>query len=81
MKMSENEKLKQVKQVCKLGWREDSVTGWKLKIEDLTPECRRSLENASKNLGPHSKNYLARRIETDNPEVKKILKEIGLSPR
>jgi hypothetical protein len=67
-----------IKEVCKLEWREDPQTGWKLVIDELNPACKKSLEKVIRNLGPHSKKYLSKRIETGNPEVKKTLKEIGL---
>ena len=78
MNMSKEELAKSIKGVCKLEWREDPQTGWKLVIGELSPACKQSLEKTSRSLGPHSKKYLAKRIETDNPEVKKALKEMGL---
>ena len=76
-KMSEIEKVNQFKG-CVLKWREDPKTGWKLVIDELTPTCKESLVKTSNQLGPHSKKYLAKRLETSNPKVKKALEEMGL---
>ena len=64
---------------CNMRFIEDSTKGWKLLIDELTPKCEEVLKEAAENLGPHSKSYLAKRIETSNPEVKKFLEKMGLS--
>jgi len=46
------------------------TSGWKLEINDSSKECLSSLEGISKKLGPHGRKYLAKRVETSNPEVK-----------
>ena len=67
------------KEECKIRFVEDPEKGWKVEIDELGPACKEVFERASSNLGPHGKKFLAERIETNNPEVKKALKEIGLS--
>lgn len=65
--------------VCKLKLKPDPEIGWKLDLDGSSTECLKSLEQVSKNLGPHGKEFLARRIESTNPEVKKTLRELGLA--
>ena len=50
-----------------------------MEINDSSQECLASLEGIGKKLGPHGRKYLAKRIETSNPEVKKTLENSGLS--
>jgi len=64
--------------VCKVKFKEDSQTGWKMVIDGNEPACAESLRQTSEKLGPHAKEYLGRRIETDNPDIEKILKTLGL---
>jgi hypothetical protein len=66
-------------EACNVRLREDPVEGWKMVIDQLSPACEASLKQISQNLGPHSRRYIAKRIETSNPEVKRTLEEMGLS--
>ena len=50
-----------------------------LKMDSMNPECRQSLKEVSDSLGKHGKRYLAKRIKTENSEVKKALKELELT--
>jgi len=76
--MPEKEKMSQLKG-CFGELREDSETGWKMLLGEITPTCKRSIVKMTKILGPHSRKYLARRLETSNPKDKKALEEMGLS--
>ena len=53
--------------------------GFQLEMDSMSPECRQSLKEVSASLGKHGKRYLAKRIKTKNPEVKKALKELELT--
>ena len=78
--MTANEpEIAKIKEKCKVEIREDAETGWKLYVGEMGQVCQRTFKEASRNLGPHSKQFLARRIETDNPDVRKALDEVGLS--
>jgi hypothetical protein len=63
--------------VCNVKIKQDPVEGWKLVIDELGPACEESLKRIVRDLGPYSRKYLAKRIETSNPEVKKILEGRG----
>jgi len=52
--------------------------GWIVEIDYLTASCEETLKGICRNLGPHARKLLARRIVTSNPEVKEALKRIGL---
>ncbi len=74
----DEEKSDEKPNVCRVKFREDAETGWKMEIDGSEPACVDSLKQTSEKLGPHAKEYLARRIETNNPEIEKMLKTIGL---
>lgn len=75
--MSENLKDLLAKR-CKVEFVDDPVTGWKLRLETLSPACRDSLHQASQNMGPHAKKFLGKRLEAANAEVSKELAALGL---
>jgi len=54
---------------------------YKLRIDNLKGTCCEALTEATRKLGPHAKRAFARRIETDNPEVKEFLASIDLMPQ
>lgn len=66
---------------CKMTFCPDSETVWKLRIDSVGDECCEALTEATSKLGPHAKRSLARRIETDNPQVEAFLESIGLRPQ
>lgn len=74
-----SEEKHEPEKVCKMKLKPDSETGWKLNLDESTPECLKSLNQIAENLGPHGKELLAKRIEVSDPEVKKILRELGLA--
>jgi hypothetical protein len=76
--MGEEKPTEKKVNVCRVRFKEDAETGWKMEIDGSEPACADSLRQTSEKLGPHAKEYLARRIETNNPEIEKMLKAIGL---
>lgn len=62
---------------CRITLKKGETSGWKLEINDSSPECLASLEGIGKKLGRHGHKYLAKRIETSSPEVKKTLEKAG----
>ena len=50
---------------------------WKLEINDASREGLMCLKDIFSKMGPHGRKYLKKRIETSNPEIKKILKDLG----
>jgi len=61
---------------CKVTLKRGKDRAWSLEVNDPSPECLASLKNISGKLGPKGKKYLAKRIETSNPEVAKALQAL-----
>lgn len=59
----------------------DPESVYKLRIDSLRGNCCGALTEATSKLGPNARRFLARRIETDNPEVEDFLESIGLRPQ
>ncbi len=66
---------------CNMVFCPDDERIWKLKIDSVGDECCEALTETTRKLGPHAKRSLARRIETDNPQVEAFLETIGLRPQ
>jgi len=66
---------------CNMSFCPDPEKGWILRIDSVGDECGEALTKATSKLGPHARRFLARRIETNNPEVEKFLDSIGLMPQ
>lgn len=66
--------------ICNMTFCPDPEKIWILKIDSVGGACGEALTEATSKLGPNAKRSLARRIETDNPQVKKFLESIGLMP-
>ena len=64
---------------CKVTLKRGKDRAWSLEVNDASPECLASLKNISGKMGRQSKKYLAKRIETRNPEVAKVLQDLDLS--
>ena len=67
--------------ICNMTFCPDPEKVYILKIPSLNDNCKEALTEVTSKLGPHAKRSLARRIETDNPQVKKFLATIDLMPQ
>ena len=61
---------------CKVTLKRGKDRAWNLEVNDASPECLASLKMISGKLGLKGKKYLAKRIETSNPEVAKVLQAL-----
>ncbi len=64
---------------CKVTLKRGKDRAWSLEVNDSSPECLASLKKISGKLGRQGKKYLAKRIETSNPEVAKVLEDLDFS--
>ena len=64
---------------CKISLKRGTKRAWSLVVNDSSPECLESLKKISGDLGKHSKKYLRQRIETSDPVVAKVLKDLNLA--
>ena len=64
---------------CKVTLKRGKDRAWSLEVNDASPECLASLKIISGKLGRQGKKYLAKRIETSNPEVAKVLEDLDFS--
>ena len=58
---------------CKVTLKRGKDRAWSLEVNDASSECLASLKNIGGKMGRQGKKYLAKRIETRNPEVAKVL--------
>ena len=64
---------------CKVKLKRGSHRAWQIEVNDSSPECLASLSQISKNMGRGGKSYLAKRITTSDPLVKKALEDAKLN--
>ena len=61
---------------CKVTLKRGKDRAWSLEVNDSSPECLASLMMISVKMGRQGNIYLAKRIETSNPEVAKVLQAL-----
>jgi hypothetical protein len=71
MKMSDDE-LAKIRKACPVKLVRGDDTAFKL-VVDSSPECKDVIKDIYDNAGPDTRKYITRRIETSDPELKKII--------